>query len=375
MIRSALLLCVALLAALSFACVAVTPVPTGVNAGMRQFTVSDCSDGGKPSPFLNKIYPLDASYLPGNAGYQAPAPPTGASPVGDPFQGALRDAYCMASTGFRKQLDELTGVFILCANPNMCAPSGLQNVASSWGYRENANNQSVLQHTYIALSADLWDSSTSQPMPYSNFEQLMFYNLLMSSGLNISYQAQDAGTNDSTTWTILAALAHELGHIYWWKLDIGNTDCGSPYGMFAGKSWNNADNPSQFHRFGVETPYSNGHGNASKHNADKDKVKHGSMVKQQYLDLFDIYGKGYWASLFSTVSPDEDFIETFKLWILTSNISTPMQHFYVKNTDMTYGSTWTTNPVDIVALMNQSGTELNRKIQWVSNPQCFAWPS
>src|SRR5262245_23456769 len=75
----------------------------------------------------------------------------------------LGASYCAASSTFKKQLDDLNNVFITCSDPRNCAPSSQDIFNNSWGYRENAATQSVLQHTYVALSADLWNGGSVQP--------------------------------------------------------------------------------------------------------------------------------------------------------------------------------------------------------------------
>ncbi len=355
MIRRMFIAAAGLLAAACFACVPLAPPPSGgvVLAPAILPAPRTCD----ASPFVSKVFTLSSTYAPVAGTYQAPL---GVKPVGDPFKSDLAAAYCMAPPAFQQQLLELNGVFITCTDPNNCASSG-QDISTSWGYRENAGNQSFLQHTYIGLSAGLWPNGSL--MSYSNYEYNIFNDLLMGASLPVTIKATDSTGNDPTTMTVLAALAHELGHIYSWKLGVDDFACGGSY--FADISWLHADKASQYHKFGVETPYSNGKGNAPKTNrADKDKVLSdiNNGNGQENKDLNNIYS-GYWASLFATVAPDEDFIETYKLWVLTSMQTQPLASLSV--TIPTYV------PVDMITLMNTAGKDLNKKRNWVSN--CFKW--
>ncbi len=237
MIRSALLLCAALLAALTFACVAPpgsapvlrTPQPFWLAAGDQLRTydaLTACSDGTDPAPFVNKAYTLSDGYFPSTAGPGTYSPPF---PIGvqvattnslSQEANDLRAAYCMASRTFKKQLDQITNVFITC-DLNNCTPSQNSSFYTTWGYRENAINQSALQQTFISLSINIW-SNSGKLQPYSSFEMSIYSNLLPNQDPLIGINASDSQGSDHTEWTILAALAHELGHIYWWKLDAAN---------------------------------------------------------------------------------------------------------------------------------------------------------
>jgi hypothetical protein len=403
MLRTALVLSAGLLATLCFACVAVVPpsptaalapapgyllggpgiavVPQGVPTIVsRPRALAACADGVDPGPFLNKVYTLPNTFDPSNnTAYVVPVGVMQVANQGnwlqsnnlEQFTNDLRDAYCQAAPTFRKQLNDLTNVFITCATPAACVPIGQDIFGRSWGYRENATNQSVLQHTYIALSADLWPVTLKQSPPaFSQFEYGILDNLLMIAPPPDPQPITIVANPDTSTLTVLAALAHEVGHIYWRKLDVSEIDCGGP---FSGYSWDHADVPRQFHRFGEEQPYANGHGNQPKNRGpDKDNVKQDIMSNNGnvYRDLRKIYN-GNWASLFATVAPDEDFIETYKLWTLMSAGLSSLQITIPPGSSPPVG--------DMVAFMKlpplgsgSPATQLSQKNQWIQS--CFLWP-
>jgi hypothetical protein len=216
MIRYALLLCAGLLTAVCFACVQTTAPLPAAGGGNRLFAA--CANGsGDPGPFLNKVYTLSSSYIPSNMNGYSPPSPIGVPVANPPTPSAflaqittdLGAAYCAASSTFKKQLDALTAVFITCADQTNCAPSSQNVFTNSWGYRENALDQSVLQRTYVALSADLWNGGNLQL--YSSFETSLYFSLLNSGqaspvDLPITIQATDTTGADSKTLTALAAL-------------------------------------------------------------------------------------------------------------------------------------------------------------------------
>ena len=183
MLRSALLLCAAVLAALCFGCVP-TPevlppqsevalaspfISSARPAGYRQRTdLPACtSDGGNPNPFINKVYTLSSRYVPGDHGsYYPPSPlgvqvanPPTASPLLTQITSDLTAAYCAASSTFKNQLDSITAVFITCADQNNCAASNQNVVTNSWGYRENAIDQSVLLRSFRGPVAQRYSST------------------------------------------------------------------------------------------------------------------------------------------------------------------------------------------------------------------------
>jgi hypothetical protein len=77
-------------------------------------------------------------------------------------------------------------------------------------------------------------------------------------------------------------------------------------------------------------------------------------------DLQAMYLSGNWASLFATVSVDEDFIETYKLWILknTNNLG-PITSLHINIPSL--------SAIDILSRFNNTKTKLYAKTQWIQN--------
>ena len=122
---------------------------------------------------------------------------------------------------------------------------------------------------------------------------------------------------------LVAILAHELGHIEWWKHGVEKLNktshyCLDPvtntYTVFADITWAHHNNAPVWRYFGKESQ-----GNATIDGADKDKLARDLGTPNEISDLQTIYD-GKWASIFSTVSPDEDYVETYTLIQLVTSM-------------------------------------------------------
>ncbi len=348
MTRSALLIL-----GLILACVAASPPPARGAA---------CADPNSP-PFLRNAQLLTTYYDPNPANHNAL--PSGSGPLPDPYCASLRDAYYAASKSmsapFQQQLDALTNVFIdttgNCANPAACS----QN---AWGFRDTATNK-----TYVAIPAGLWDQSNQLPT-YSQFEAYLASALLGNIPIaNLPITITPNSGANTQTMTVLAALAHEMGHIeWWWKFPLGPSTGGLYYFQclvpslptyFADITWSSYANNYRFHYFGLER-----FGNVTEDGVDKKKLKNDlGNATLKNADLKQIYN-GKWASIFATVAPDEDFVETYKLWALTTAQNQPLTSLTIS---------WQGSSADVVSFLNSASTKLYKKRQWIQT--CLApWP-
>jgi hypothetical protein len=111
--------------------------------------------------------------------------------------------------------------------------------------------------------------------------------------------------------SVLAVLAHEFGHVYWFDSFVptpggsfANTFCGGIF--YRDGNWKGSPvsfppplpSADRFVFFGDTSPYS------------------GSRVPGLPGTLHSIYGGGNWASVLAAFSPVEDFVETFQLSVL-----------------------------------------------------------
>jgi hypothetical protein len=253
----------------------------------------------------------------------------------------ISDAFDLAKNRFQKKLCALAGTYI--------DPS-----SDSWGFR-NPNDL----HRYIGLSLSLWQNGTAPP--FSAFETHTLEKVLYFTAMPWPSSkataprfltAMSNGTSvDLPSTTVLAALAHEYGHVLW--ADLVKIHGGINYsydpkkycanktdGFFAG-SWATVIQPTFYQTFAQATPDQNlnrpnipdlmtaiNNASASIGNSSfPAKI----LIAAQKLDQFydkeyddnnnPNYRAGVWASLFGALSPEEDFVESFKFYILVMGSS------------------------------------------------------
>jgi hypothetical protein len=340
MIRNALLLCAALLAAATFACVAPPPPPPqarlfAASGGTMplQHRANICHDA---DTFVSAVKVLDVStpYYPDI--YVTPKATAGVS-LPQYEQDDLRAAYNAAPDFFRKHLCALDGIFI---DPTSCSDTALyDNCRShSWGVRNPSDGT-----RYIAISGSLWAGSNAPILTDYETKRLTF--LLNSlNGLtwlagtpyfDVQNSVVDAGNSFNTSaMTVLAALAHELGHIRWYDINVANP--GGPHDLtnlltcqndgqpFYLDSWKyqNAKllEPPRWRYFGDITIF-----RKLKHLLDPQVNDFLNAPNSNKLaqNLSTLYASDHpWASLLASLTPDEDFVETFEFLVLTYNAST-----------------------------------------------------
>lgn len=204
----------------------------------------------------------------------------------------LFDAFKGAPSFFRRQLCVFDYVFI---DPFL-SPLGAQAGRSSpggWGFWADSDQQGQPKNA-IGLSARLWEQQPDFASHETNI------NGAVRDRNPGRYRGEAAYTLASTVGTrtagfdttLLGILAHETGHILWRDQDVfRQRGC---YTSWERLSHRIADN-GRFQGFGIF--------------AARSKPRNRDSV-------YNIYASGEWASLFGTVSPSEDFIESYKLHVL-----------------------------------------------------------
>jgi hypothetical protein len=142
-----------------------------------------------------------------------------------------------------------------------------------------------------------------------------------------------------------------MGHIVWRERDVGAS-------AFLAISWAGKSVQHGFHQFGVEDPTNP---------AQRPPVKADVQYDLHYLgpakaaaDLQTIYS-GEWASLFATVAPDEDFVETYKLLVLTEPSADPTRQALTTLKVTIPGA----KGADVLANLHNPDTKLAQKAKWV----------
>jgi hypothetical protein len=221
----------------------------------------------------------------------------------------MRQAIALAPPFFQEQLCQLDGLFI--------APRG-----ESWGVRNPQTGK-----RYVALSADLW--SGGSPPDLATRQTQVIRRLADWDGPSVTQQPHNPSYAPAIT--VLDVLAHEFGHVLFYdtfvnrpgtKPDFNNPAfCG---GGFFKVSWQQNTLPQ------TAIPWRGYTDIVSSHLSDDiqiDEVRRAPPTpsgKGNLLNLFysesatpkERNGHGRWASLFAGFTPDHDFIETFRLFVL-----------------------------------------------------------
>jgi hypothetical protein len=318
--------------------------------------------------------------------YNGPPAPDNAKTLSATIQGDLSTAFGLASATFLSQLCGLDGIFI---DPTDCGAGGVNNCTlptsetpstNSWGFREHPsqyplNTLPVIGHfgRYIAISAGLWSGGTHAP----NFDAyqttlvgqlLNWTNTTTPSGVTApNFQAPaGAGAANGPGMTVLAALAHEFGHVLFYDTFRPTPGGGFDFhsfcrGTFFQNSWQDFSPPPVWRQFGDTQ---------NQHKLNDVEISDLALAvsrknfkndRNAAFLLNQIHKpSGHWASLLAAFSPDEDFVETFVLDIITTATGTPVTTLPLVFSD----GTTTFNP-DVVSdiLSGTKKEELRRKIR------------
>jgi hypothetical protein len=309
MLRSTLLVCAAVIAAASFAC-----APSPPSSAAPLIACNAASFVSKVSYLTTDFQPKPGASLPTTGPIPAPGP-------GVPdYAGDLTKVFNAASPAFRSTLCTLDAVFI---NAVPCA-TATDCIEQSWGWWQS--KRTTPHGRVVALSADLWRTS------YSQYETDILESLLPASGLAYA-NAQSCSwagvcqTIDMPTTALLAALAHEVGHIGWYvvvnPLAEPTTFCN---GNFFGGSWvapvhrpppwRTLLTPAERARLRRTGNWRDAHKSPPQIDQIDNFSPGDPSARPLIFALLDATQP--WASLFAAMAPDEDFVETYKFEVLTT---------------------------------------------------------
>jgi hypothetical protein len=330
MIVRALLICAATITvAVGSACVP-PPIPAtppgGPAATGPGITTRTCNNG---MDFANSVTVLNGQFDPSKL-----APPTvSTSPLGQatPAFQDFSDAFDAAPKKFQA---------LLCNTSVYVDPFAV----TAWGFR----NPNMTSQRFIGLPTGYWGgpSLTNHSPPLSLVEGTLLYNAFTTAvgawdptqaAFPYFNTATSSGNNaDTPGMAILAVLAHEYGHTLWFD-DIARDKDPTPFCRavaskkgdgFFDSSWSlPIYQPTNYWTpFGlVVGAHTTGLIQISTLQYDLSQIDYQSLA----YDMAALYsndmdrsrrkGNGLWADLFGAISPNEDFVETFKIAILTDN--------------------------------------------------------
>jgi hypothetical protein len=264
-------------------------------------------------------------------------------------------AYDAAPPFFQEALCRLDHIYIDTDTKNPAKPS-------VWGMRERLNPDPNNQpRIHIGIAKALLADLARQRTPYATYEDQLARALLAPSPMTparsrdaLSYAAapDPAKPPQAAAIAVLAILEHEMGHIVWWERDVGASD-------FPTISWTTKGVQHGFHNFGVEDPQNPPQRHPVKADVQYDLRYLGPIKAAE--DLHRIYSGGEWASLFATVAADEDFVETYKLVVLTDPAGgAGRQALAALKATITDA-----DAVDVLANLKGPDTKLAQKAKWV----------
>jgi hypothetical protein len=315
MIRAALLLCAGLLTAMCIACAA-PPQPVaggGVPVALTTWPLASCD----ARTFADSVRTLPDSFDPTHTDTD---PPQGGV-LDQDIHDDLQTAFGAAPSFLQTRLCGLNGVYV--------------TPTASWGYRNSVNKQ-----RYVAIPAALWSEGTAArrtPKSYKDYENDIVRGLL-PSWAGLQYQPDPGGPANSGITTILAALAHEVGHVLWYDIYVPTPRTAMQPGNFCNgkfytESWDDlGDTPpsNRWRKFGLVS------GAHKSNDVQIDDIKNappgqrGKKVAVIYRTHGTPAPRGRWANLFAAFSPEEDFVETFKLFVLQRANNDPNHPLHLK---------------------------------------------
>jgi hypothetical protein len=257
----------------------------------------------------------------------------------------------------------------------------------SWGFRDQTTGK-----MYIAIPGTLWAGGTTQTLTTYEQNVLNYFEQQTNNThwgtTTITAIPTSSNPNPNPSWAaVLASLAHELGHVkfaYTTHLDHwGNathhgkdfnfdflTSCTTEAGginFFDGWSYKNKndlfpqDRNGNMHLWRDFANKNNLNGKPIDHNTAPLLSDFQGSNKPDTL-LYELYSGteptyyGGWASFWGAWSPDEDFVETYVLYALSTNV----------NNLIILGITVDSNSYDIIQGATGKST-LAKKISCVAN--------
>jgi len=351
MTRSILLVAAGILAASCAACAPPSsspPAPTRVaaNCTFNASSVGVLAPGYFPNPGGN-TYSIPGQNL-----------QTGSS-LSTQMINDINAAFTNAPLAVQNDVCALSGIFIDTSSCqggtiNPCTPVN-NNLPVSWGYR--SYNRADPGFMYVAIPASLWPTVNTMAIPLSQYEQnavqyfaLNAGNPYWGSSTNPTYPLPNISSvsynNRGTSWpTVLAALAHELGHVKFNYTIHKKNHYGEDYDFSLLHNCNTGSTTIDFFNWWTYSGnykkifpkgskgYWRQFGYQDNQNSNQ-KIDHSlSPFLSDFKDLthyanpnpllYTLYSDEAepWASFWGAWSPDEDFVETYVLSALLDNMT------------------------------------------------------
>jgi hypothetical protein len=278
---------------------------------------------------LNKVHFLQIPFDP----RQNSSPQPSNVPVPANIQNDLQNAFNIAPSTLTAKLCDLTYIFIDptgCADPTNCSLPSAQLVRNSWGQRGWHGGDTTGE--YIATSAALWPNGGSAPS-ISTYENGRLQLLLNAPNWSPGPQITSAAP-DTPQMAVLAALAHETGHVYWYDAFVKNRGGHADLNNFC--SGNFYTPGSWSHNINVPPGRWIGFGDLSdnqRYNPDyvgmlRNALQSGNFTQAGSI-LLQVYQNQDLADLLAAFSPDEDFVEAYQ-WAVLLRANPPLSNLVIQ---------------------------------------------
>lgn len=347
-----------------FACAPIAPT------GGKQIS-GTCPDGNMIS---NKVFelipPFDAKKY-GNClikGSSCDTVPNGAKPSNPAYAMKITEAFNIAPTSLQNELCNLDKIYIVVDQ------SLQQSNPIAWGMRERLHPKTNGSKNHIGISSLVWTSLLSNK--YSGYENWVL-NALLQSPWPVGDTPSYVAIPDTEELMTLGILAHEMGHIIWFDKNIFAHQCpvNNQLASYYDLTWQNISIKHGFHGFGEDQDVGDHSVESFTNKTIVDLLRKNTQAafNEAGMDLQTVYNNARWPSLFGFVAPDEDFVETYKLWVLTTAASgSNLQSLAIQIPLPQPGLT-----VDILQKFNNQNSVLGQKKAWIeeflnptSPPQC-----
>lgn len=242
------------------------------------------------------------------------SPPTCQSTAS--YKTAVQAAFTAAPPGVQAEICKLKKIIVQTYPTN----------TYSWGFWENPYTKPQgQQDSYVGIRSDSFNLTLAQE------EDATEKNVLSRTPLMFAHQS-----NGSAALGLLAVIAHEIGHIIWHRDNVYLPNSRLPcylesfIGTTSPKSWKRDQGLNQTLTRSWHPPPSD---NAAAGNADYPVKTGPNPIRRPPATgskLSDLIKTGF-VTPFAAVSPEEDFVETYKLvavsaggaTTLTLNVSRP----------------------------------------------------
>jgi hypothetical protein len=323
---SALILILGIIAIAALSCTQPTPPVTAVTA--QKAIACTTTD------LMTKVKFLQTPFDP----RRNSSPQPSNVPVPANIQNDLQNAFNIAPSILTARLCDLTYIFIDptgCADPTRCTLPPNQLSYNSWGLRGYHGGDTTGE--YIATSAALWPNGGSAPS-ISSYENGRLQFLLQHVNPNAANWSPGpqitSAAPDTPQMAVLAALAHETGHVYWYDAFVKNRGGHADLNRFCSGnfytpgSWShNIDAPpGRWIEFGDRS-------DNQSYNPDYVSMLASALRMSNFPQaatiLYQIYQNQDLADALAAFSPDEDFVEAYQ-WAVLLKANPPLSSLAIQ---------------------------------------------